>query len=515
MITTVMNAGTVEVNTQNCATVLARISSATWVANGAFIFEGLLPDNSTWVKLPVHLPGGEQRGCYDDPLLVLPSASWLRDGNLDGGIIPCAGFLKVRANVYNVNTDTVYVWLSATASDQTSTQMTIGRNRRIGGSATVAEGTDNITIVSQECATVLVEAVCADWGTALVEFQGLLPDHTTWIAVPAWPVDLPYGQPVFTAVANGRWFIPCAGYPEVRAHVTSVDTSAVTVTMEATSAPHPYMSSVGKFAEDFPASNGDYGQSVLAVRQDTLASSTTLTGDYANLKVTAKGALYVTLGTSDSGGPVFAEDTAHTTGDLGIEMLGVRRDVAVSSSGSDGDYSTLNLDDYGHLYARSRAYDAASNADRTLQVSDLPERRTAGDAPVPIISVAQDFLIDDWHDLGVELPTMGCTRITLWLSLDVNDSTGMQVRMQARHTSGGSNYCMPTYLPNTGGAQFYIETDKEYFQFHEDIDQLIQVTWDITNTVPYVQFQIRADALGGGGTEGQVLSAYVTYGWAS
>lgn len=47
-----------------------------------------------------------------------------------------------------------------------------------------------------------------------------------------------------------------------------------------------------------------------------------------------------------------AEDAAASSGDAGIVALAVRRDAAASSSGTDGDYSTLNVDASGRLYSR-------------------------------------------------------------------------------------------------------------------------------------------------------------------
>lgn len=55
---------------------------------------------------------------------------------------------------------------------------------------------------------------------------------------------------------------------------------------------------------------------------------------------------------------VFAEDAAAGSGDSGVMVLGVRRDTAASSSGTDGDYSTLNLNASGRLYT-SATVDAA------------------------------------------------------------------------------------------------------------------------------------------------------------
>lgn len=44
-----------------------------------------------------------------------------------------------------------------------------------------------------------------------------------------------------------------------------------------------------------------------------------------------------------------AEDAAHASGDTGVAMLAVRRDSAAVGSGTDGDYSTLNVDATGQL----------------------------------------------------------------------------------------------------------------------------------------------------------------------
>lgn len=54
------------------------------------------------------------------------------------------------------------------------------------------------------------------------------------------------------------------------------------------------------FAEDSAHTSGDDGQHILAVRQDTLAASTSADGDYGSLKTTAAGALYVSADISNT-----------------------------------------------------------------------------------------------------------------------------------------------------------------------------------------------------------------------
>lgn len=80
------------------------------------------------------------------------------------------------------------------------------------------------------------------------------------------------------------------------------------------------------------------------------------------------------------------EDLAHSTGDRGIPALAVRRDTAAVGSGTDGDYSTVNVDGSGRLWTHdpvaenvlTNVYDVAvslaqalaSNAGDIIRVND-------------------------------------------------------------------------------------------------------------------------------------------------
>lgn len=90
-------------------------------------------------------------------------------------------------------------------------------------------------------------------------------------------------------------------------------------------------------AEDAPASSGDSGVFMLAVRRDS-ATSDAAAGDYHALHVDALGRLRVT-GT-------FAEDAAHTSGDEGHFVLGVQS-LARTSRSADGDYTPVAVEAAG------------------------------------------------------------------------------------------------------------------------------------------------------------------------
>lgn len=133
------------------------------------------------------------------------------------------------------------------------------------------------------------------------------------------------------------------------------------------------------YAEDSAHTTGDDGGFVLAVRQDTLASSVDADGDYAPFKVNAVGELYVTdegseallttintnigdiealLTTIDADtGSILteiqsithAEDAVHVSGDAGVMPLAVRND-ANTALAADGDYIPFSTNATGDLF---------------------------------------------------------------------------------------------------------------------------------------------------------------------
>jgi len=86
------------------------------------------------------------------------------------------------------------------------------------------------------------------------------------------------------------------------------------------------------------------------------------------LAINADGSLNVTV-TGGASNTQFAEDTAHVTGDIGTEMLAVRRDTAASGVSADGDYATLNVDSTGRLWCNVSNTVTVSATD--LDIRDL------------------------------------------------------------------------------------------------------------------------------------------------
>lgn len=93
-------------------------------------------------------------------------------------------------------------------------------------------------------------------------------------------------------------------------------------------------------AEDAAHTSGDVGVMALGVRKDTRAADAA-DGDYVALHVDNLGQLQVS-GTQ-------YEDAAHTSGDAGVMALVVRQDTAGTGIGANGDYAALNVDSNGRL----------------------------------------------------------------------------------------------------------------------------------------------------------------------
>lgn len=103
-------------------------------------------------------------------------------------------------------------------------------------------------------------------------------------------------------------------------------------------------------AEDAAHSSGDTGNFVLAVRNDTEGSLVDTDGDYAPLQVDSSGRLRVISDLDYTDPAHYAEDSAHTSGDTGNYVLAVRQDTLASSTSADGDYASFKVDAAGQLY---------------------------------------------------------------------------------------------------------------------------------------------------------------------
>lgn len=133
---------------------------------------------------------------------------------------------------------------------------------------------------------------------------------------------------------------------------TGVDIGDVDVTSVV---PGTSANNLGK-AEDAAHTTGDVGVMALGVRKDTPTALAGTDGDYAPFLTDANGRLHVVLGISSAPGgntPIKYEDDPSAGGEAGMVLLSVRRNSPASSSSTDGDYVTINSDQNGRLYVNA------------------------------------------------------------------------------------------------------------------------------------------------------------------
>lgn len=116
----------------------------------------------------------------------------------------------------------------------------------------------------------------------------------------------------------------------------------------------------GVFAEDSAHGSGDLGTQILAVRNDAGTSLVSADGDYSPLSVDSTGALRVAGSFAPQDNK--AEDAAHSDGATGSYVLSVRQDTLASSTSADGDYQSFKTDALGRLRMSSAKQSGAIGA---------------------------------------------------------------------------------------------------------------------------------------------------------
>jgi hypothetical protein len=97
-----------------------------------------------------------------------------------------------------------------------------------------------------------------------------------------------------------------------------------------------------------------------------------------NLLVTASGTVTANLGTAGTSATSLgkAEDNAHTSADVGVFQLGVRRDALTTSGSATGDYNEIAVNRFGAKYVAgfrtsARTYSASANITLAASATDV------------------------------------------------------------------------------------------------------------------------------------------------
>ena len=227
------------------------------------------------------------------------------------------------------------------------------------------------------------------------------------------------------------------------------------------------------FAEDAAHASGDMGIQPLLVRQDTLAVSTSADGDYGSFKSNNKGELYVIDSDANASlssilseiqGLSHAEDAAHVSGDLGIMGLAVRNDAGTALA-ADGDYIPLTTDSTGALrvaasinfagdYAEDSAHSSGDVGLFQLGVRNDAQASTATSADgdysqFSVNSKGAMYVKDIANGANLQqVVTVGTSAVQLPASPLANRSS-MMIQM----LSGGSLYLGSATVTNSGSTR--------------------------------------------------------------
>lgn len=231
-------------------------------------------------------------------------------------------------------------------------------------------------------------------------------------------------------------------------------------------------------------------------------------GTYEDLIVDANQYLMVTLGTrldetqdevtayiTGAIAGTFAEDAPHTSGDLGLLLLGVREDDLQGNVNAEGDYSALQTDQYGRLWAfltgsyvdaraRLQAWNTGTADWANLQTDEndylvvtLGTQLTAGQDSISAVLPTGTSVILDFHEnvqrAPIDITGSGAAQYTI-----VTGAGGVEIRVMevfmttsngvtARYRDGavGAWLTGPIRLPNDGDG-FYVGSPDGRDLFH-------------------------------------------------
>lgn len=221
-------------------------------------------------------------------------------------------------------------------------------------------------------------------------------------------------------------------------------------------------------------SSGDSGVSIHAVRNDTLGPLTDIDdGDYTPLQVDSQGRLYVNAQVTLDSGAEKDEDAAHSSGDQGNYILGVRADSRPTDANTDtdGDYASFFINGNGELYV----HDADSLAELLDQGTTLDNIETElNDQGTTLDSIETEVL-----DQGTSLDNIETELLDQGTTLDSVESEiqGLSHDEDAAHTSGDAGFMPLAVRADSDGS--LVDADGDYAPFQVDASGKLKVSAEI------------------------------------
>jgi len=136
-----------------------------------------------------------------------------------------------------------------------------------------------------------------------------------------------------------------------------------------------------------------------------------------------------------------AEDAAHSSGDTGVMSLGVRNDTLSSLVGTDGDYSSFQLDPLGALWTQH-----------------APDIVDSGNSSTIVLSGSATFT-------GTGVDTLRYASITVMIEASHDSSAGGLIFEYSTDNSNWDSVAPTyTYTAADGARKFQLPTHARYFR---------------------------------------------------
>lgn len=234
----------------------------------------------------------------------------------------------------------------------------------------------------------------------------------------------------------------------------------------------------GQYAEDSAHADADLGNFMLAVRHDANTTMVDTDGDYSALLTNAVGSLKTALVGSTGNDLVVnadgslnvnadidvvngfekAEDSAHTSGDIGAFTLGVAQATLAASVSADGDYGAFKLTSRGALWTTPVGTVADDAADTENPIK-MGQRAVSGAlTAVSASNDRADLLSDLYRRTWVNTsPNIGLAQgnVTVGTSEIALPTTAQAGRRKlvVQNTSNNDIFVGPTGLSTTTGLR--------------------------------------------------------------
>lgn len=161
------------------------------------------------------------------------------------------------------------------------------------------------------------------------------------------------------------------------------------------------VSDPANYAEDAAHVSGDIGKFILAVRHDANTALVDTDGDYSPLQTDSTGRLKVAAVVSvEPSDAEYAEDAASANGNTLISVGAVRQDTLASSVDTDGDYAWLKLNARGAMWVAPVGTVADGAADNENPVK-VGARALAGPLAATASGNRADMISDLYRRLYV------------------------------------------------------------------------------------------------------------------